>query len=185
MTCIILNQPSPRPQSNLYWSNLRKILKSLIMTAGRATIRCGVPSKGNAFRSQSPEINIVERPGKPFTSSNASHKAAYSRKSRSWRRGGPTRIGLVMPSSAASVAPRSEVLSHGWTMSIVAGCPSLAGRPWILGSARPLLLPRCGARRRSRTGRCGRNLLGEGEQLIIFVLRRAERDVDVFVNCPC
>src|SRR5215469_15599648 len=33
---------------------------------------------------------------------------------------GPTRIGMTMPSSAASVAPRSEVSSHGWTTTVLA-----------------------------------------------------------------
>src|SRR5215469_6111227 len=39
---------------------------------------------------------------------------------------GPTRMGLMMPASAASTAPRSEVSSHGWTTTVVAGGTSLA-----------------------------------------------------------
>ena len=39
---------------------------------------------------------------------------------------GPTRIGAMMPSSAASMAPRSEASSQGWTTTVLAGGTSLA-----------------------------------------------------------
>ena len=39
---------------------------------------------------------------------------------------GPTRIGTMIPSSAASIAPRSDVSSHGWTTMVVAGGTCLA-----------------------------------------------------------
>src|SRR6516165_1626207 len=42
---------------------------------------------------------------------------------------GPTRMGLMMPSSAASQGPRSEVSSHGCTTTVVAGGTSFAKRP--------------------------------------------------------
>src|SRR6478672_7844566 len=39
---------------------------------------------------------------------------------------GPTRMGTMMPSSAAALAPRSEVSSQGWTTTVVAGGTSFA-----------------------------------------------------------
>ena len=41
---------------------------------------------------------------------------------------GPTRIGMMMPASAASTAPRSEVSSQGCATMVVAGGTALRGR---------------------------------------------------------
>ena len=41
---------------------------------------------------------------------------------------GPTKIGMIMPASAASTAPRNELSSQGWATTVVAGgtCFALA-----------------------------------------------------------
>ena len=51
---------------------------------------------------------------------------------------GPTRIGMIMPASAASVTPRSEVSSHGCTTIVVAGrnLLSLRNQPLVFGTRR-------------------------------------------------
>src|SRR3990172_4503881 len=39
---------------------------------------------------------------------------------------GPTRIGLINPSFAASTAPESELSSHGWATAVVTGSSAFA-----------------------------------------------------------
>src|SRR4051812_37207060 len=39
---------------------------------------------------------------------------------------GPTRIGTMIPSSAASIVPRNELSSHGWTTTVLAAGTFLA-----------------------------------------------------------
>ena len=39
---------------------------------------------------------------------------------------GPTKMGMMIPSSAASQGPRSEASSHGWTTTVLAGGTSFA-----------------------------------------------------------
>jgi hypothetical protein len=39
---------------------------------------------------------------------------------------GPTRIGVMIPASAASIGPRRELSSHGWATTVVAGGTCLA-----------------------------------------------------------
>src|ERR1041385_2427082 len=47
---------------------------------------------------------------------------------------GPTRMGTIMPVSAASTGPRSEDSSHGWTTTVLA-----AGTCWALAISRSYL----------------------------------------------
>ncbi len=136
------------------WLMRRAVRRPVFERSPRASARrcAGCPSSGARPWTRGSARRPLPRPP----------RCAARRRSRSGRsRGraarataailaaGPTRIGTMMPASAASTGPRSEVSSQGWTTTVVAGGTSLA---WAM--SRSYLAAR---RRRERADRRDRS----------------------------